>query len=126
MEKNIKDFLPHYINHVNYRVRYVDNPPGEWTMWSKLTPGRYARAVEDFSVAQIEIELRKLESITDDEIIEGGWSGRRQFIYYTENNKGAYYPSDFHYLLSKGFDLFGLIESGLAIEKQPTTQNQRV
>ena len=30
-------------------------------------------------------------------------------------------PEQFHYLLSKGYDLFGLIESGLAIDKNQTT-----
>lgn len=44
---------------------------------------------------------------------------------YAPNRKGILYmPNQFLYLLSKNFDLFGLIEAGLAIDKTKLTNEQ--
>lgn len=89
--------------------------------------------------------LRKVESISDDEIKELiGWDKLNELyvgisfkkdrnsiiINYSIDAEGegvypqthvisfsCFSPSEFHYLLSKSFDLFGLIEENLAIDQ---------
>lgn len=39
---------------------------------------------------------------------------------YNKKHNNELYPDEFLYLLKQGFDLFGLIESGLAIDKTKT------
>jgi hypothetical protein len=60
--------------------------------------------------------LRPLSSITDEEIANASFSSRRHFDSYCEHHDGAFHPEDFAYLLSLGFDLFGLIPAGLALD----------
>lgn len=65
--------------------------------------------------------LRKLESMTDAEAIEGGWHhGVMHFNEYMQVNRGAIFPSDLVFLASKGFWLFGdeAFEQGFIIEKK--------
>lgn len=57
--------------------------------------------------------LRRLESITyDEDQVEFPKHNRGEFI------DQHWYPEGFVWLLSKGFDLFGLIDAGLAVEKK--------
>jgi hypothetical protein len=46
--------------------------------------------------------------------MEDGWAYSSNAIYF---GKYEWKPEQFTYCLSKGFDLFGLIEQGLAIDK---------
>jgi hypothetical protein len=43
---------------------------------------------------------------------------------YSPTDEKCFIPEQFHYLLSKHFDLFGLIESGLAIDKTTVTVHE--
>ena len=53
--------------------------------------------------------MRSLGSITSEEIENINWS--------PSPNGKRYDPSSVVYLLSKGFDLFGLIDAGIALDK---------
>lgn len=68
--------------------------------------------------------LRPLSSMTENEFIEAGKihisEGGSIHISIGELKRGGIHamrPETFRHLLSLGFDLFGLIESGLAIDK---------
>ena len=71
--------------------------------------------------------LRPLSSLSNDEAISIGILPKKEWHEQTQeeqikwlvNNKenAIYSPEDFLYLLSKHFDLFGLIEAGHAIDK---------
>lgn len=140
MDKQLKDYLHYYIGHVDYRVKYIDG--SSWTVWSKLTPGRYARAVEDHSVEKIEIVVRKLESMTEDEwqeirfhlsadivaavpIIK--WQDRPRWVVVLENRiqTNTLKFLDGIELIKRGFDLFGLIDAGLAVDKDTLENNSK-
>jgi len=55
--------------------------------------------------------LRPLSDMTDEE------SNVTKWIKYSDTGEIRYPPETFVFLLSKHFDLFGLIEAGLAIDK---------
>lgn len=56
---------------------------------------------------QFKLLLRPLSDISDEERVEY----KKTKKYYSQDC-----PESFRYLLSKGFDLFGLIEAGLAVD----------
>jgi hypothetical protein len=116
----LKEVLHYYINVVEYRNRYVDYKEGEWTVWSKLTPGRYGRVMEDHSVSAIQIQLRPLSSITHSEAAAIGYKPQEIPVFLDKDT--AFYPNEFHYLLSRGFDLFNLIDAGAAIDSDTLNQ----
>jgi hypothetical protein len=71
----------------------------------------------------IKLSLRRLSSMTDEEI-DDVWHGHEtQDVLVMEYSDGrnvrkvSLTAERTRYLLSKGFDLFGLIDAGLAIEK---------
>lgn len=115
MEKKITDYLHYYINVARFRLRYVDYTSEQWSVWTILTPLRYKQCVEDASVENIQLELRPLSSITEEEAIEVNvsWSSTAKVTW----EKPMWSFKEVHYLLSRGFDLFGLIDAELAIPK---------
>jgi hypothetical protein len=135
MEKNIKDYLHLYLGceclfNTGVVVRRT------------LFPEMLIQINKGF--ASVELLLRKLDSMNEDEAIEcikefdDGLGDDPQFkILGKEDGDWIYVQVGYeeteccwepkpkwmsaklvHYLLSKGFDLFNLIDSGLAIEKQ--------
>jgi hypothetical protein len=126
--KEIKDYIHLYINsEAKYRVRYVDSEDGKWSVWLKLTPKRLDQ-LEDASIEKVEYAIRRLEDITEEEkkqcellnVCEkiGDEHATYQITWET--------PNTFHYLLKQGFDLFGLVDAGLAVDAktiQPKTNN---
>lgn len=68
--------------------------------------------------------LRKLDSMTEEEAMDGGWTNKRSFDSFvkihqyddTDQLTRRWFAQDFIYLLSRGFDLFGLIDSDQAID----------
>lgn len=77
--------------------------------------------------------LRPLSDMSEDEALEcwkatdrlhtetlDGW----QVVDYYRKNTDFFEAVEFHYLLSKHFDLFKLIESGLAIDKKTLIKNE--
>jgi hypothetical protein len=61
--------------------------------------------------------LRPLTEMTDEEMDEMGQYAVKAYTIESEAQAGEYIGQSALYLLSKHFDLFGLIEAGLAIEK---------
>lgn len=60
--------------------------------------------------------LRKLEDMTEEE-------ADKLASMCPQRNYDKYNPAQFTYLLSKSFDLFGLIEAGLAIDAKTLNSN---
>lgn len=75
---------------------------------------------DDFSeYCRIKPILRKLEDLTDEDAQEVGYDNAYSFL--VDNNSyvncvGPFLPRSFHYLVSQGYDVFGLIPAGLAID----------
>lgn len=61
-----------------------------------------------FRYSQVKPILRPLSDMTDEE---------KEVIWWRLDDHMLFSPRDFQYLLSHRFDLFGLIESGLSIDK---------
>lgn len=143
--KKVEDYLKYYINAARFRLRYVDYTSEQWSVWTILTPLRFKQCSEDVSVENIQLELRPLSSMTEEEAIEvaklSEWephftnprveknkfddlivrwgAGRDQIESYNATGELFYCYEQFHYLLNKGFDLFQLIEEGLALAANP-------
>lgn len=67
---------------------------------------------EDSRIGGLRLILRPLSDMTEEE----------DQIEFPKHNRGEFidmhwYPEGYVWLLSKGFDLFGLIEEGLAVDK---------
>lgn len=120
----IEDYLHLYIgcevlcpeNNEKYTLTGVDGN----TVYLMHTEGGAETIME-----YIKLLLRPLSDMTEDEMEYMGITlkqGTMNIQYMRYSNKFGdyeYTPSAeaFRWMLSKGFDLFGLIESGLAIEK---------
>ncbi len=67
----------------------------------------------------VKLILRPLSSMTEEEGKELDWSLRIGWVSRWDGigRPQVLTPEEFRYLLSKGFDIFGLLHSGLAIEK---------
>ena len=80
------------------------------------------------SVKAIKPILRPLSDMTEEEAREGEIWG----VWHDVNLMGedwdtfGFSPHNFKHLLSKGFDLFGLIEAGLAIDKTTLKQSTTI
>lgn len=72
-------------------------------------------------VDSIALKLRRLEDMTEDEIREYG----KLVELRTDGVHSVYIscdtPESYHYLLQQGFDLFGLITAGLAVDIKTIT-----
>lgn len=109
MTKKIDDYLKYYIG-----CRVFDE-----SVYNDLTPDLLAWVIKQNRADELKPILRPLSDMTledgkyfgiEDEKELGEW--KYDFGYF-----GVLPPDDFHYLLSRGFDLFGLIDAGLAIDK---------
>jgi hypothetical protein len=89
----------------------------------------------DMNACSIQLILRPLSDMSEDEALEvaenilslnglnlDDWSAKDIVSAYVEQ-WDRYTPEETKWLLSKGFDLFGLIESGLAIDKTKLTDH---
>ena len=75
------------------------------------------RAIRLHYSEEVKLILRPLSDMTDEE------SKKVNFPVFNKNGTpllNMWFPEDFLYLLSKHFDLFGLIDAGLAIDKTKT------
>lgn len=131
MEKNIKDYLHLYLGcevicpdpfkdeGVNTRG-YLTGIHGEHGPEIQLIEGYHASEnPEYFDYSQIKLIVRPLSSMTEGEGNELENIGHNAVLNKFEINR--FHAERIKYLLSKGFDLFGLIEAGLAIEKKLAT-----
>ena len=94
--------------------------------YKKLDADNYGKIIGELSVSEwsryCKPILRPLSSMTEEEAFEcfgSQWDGDEPTMKSMVKEDGwelmHFAPTHFKYLLSKGFDLFGLIESGLAI-----------
>lgn len=132
MKKDINDYLPLYMGSP-YRYSYVEDPE-LFTAPVKLTPFRLVK-LDDMSIAKVQLILRPLSSMTEDEakefsgcpndwrirIIEGRYidcwpDGDAKSMVTIELDEIN--AEQFRFLLSKGFDLFGLIDSAIAVNAE--------
>lgn len=116
MKKELKDYLPLYIGQKastlsghNSRLNSVDLRDSCAVIGDELCP-----------VENVTLHLRPLSDMKEEEYREmavDNIDGFEMFLEKVKINDVFYAPEEFRYLLSRGFDLFGLIDSGLAIDK---------
>lgn len=122
MSKHIQYYLPLYIGQWciadgnRFQLRGVDISTAGTSAFTGLIDDNGIPQAWWVENCDFKIELRKLSSLTYNE----------DQVEFPENNRmnridEHWYPEGFLWLLSRGFDLFGLIESGLAIESKPQT-----
>jgi len=99
MEKNLKDYLPF---HLGCEMMYATHHEPQ----SKTYTLKIESLAEALHFGDIPI-LRPLSDMTEEEKIESG----KLYKHLSPNYE------QFRWLLSKSFDLFGLIDAGLAIDK---------
>jgi hypothetical protein len=91
---------------------------------SEVEPGKMIAVMQpenqEFYIEQVKPILRTLNWMTDEEKIEAKFSNGEYYlgrlVHYQGWNNGKYSPEQTAYLLSKGFDIFNLIDRGLAID----------
>jgi hypothetical protein len=133
MEKNIKDYLHLYLG---CECRPLDNTKQGWLMGIRIMQGvenaflqydlNSTENLIPFKLNELKPILRPLSDMSDEENLEFGglWAFAETYIPDIEDTHDPYEiePEAFRFLLSEHFDLFGLIEAGLAIDK--TTLNK--
>jgi hypothetical protein len=128
MEKNIKDYLHLYIGcNVQWnKARGFTLTKVNW-LFNEFEIDQdesgYTETFNEKTVHEIKPILRPLSDMTEEECHTLGWAYLNSNGNKILNHSPEYLnPEDFKYLLSRGFDLFGLIESGLAIDKSSITE----
>jgi hypothetical protein len=127
--KELKDYINLYIGQLIQHTLNDDND----IVISRVT-GYYSDGIEVQLVHNGEhkcilphfkdakLILRRLDSMTEEEAKEIGWWDEGEIHYAKDfNSKWMFSAENMLYLLSKGFDLFDLIDAGLAIEDKPAT-----
>jgi hypothetical protein len=114
MKKEIKDYLHLYYERKVF-AKFNDGSSGEMDL------SVYYLRYPDIDPLPIEFKLilRPLSDMTEDESKKLGLHGIWEDIKDISTgiwDDTLFYPEDFIKLLKEGFDLFGLIESGLAID----------
>ncbi len=112
----LKDYL-HFYEGALCRWRYVDYSPGQWSVLASLTKRDIARLCDDNSVEKIELHLRPLSDMTHEEWNECAKYARTGSGIRTAGDLWKMNAEETRYLLSRHFDLFCLIDLGLAIDK---------
>jgi hypothetical protein len=136
--KNIKDYLRFYLGCEVLTDNGIETLVGVGLLGSDAqrfrTIERFRSSTNDWS-KENKIILRPLSDMSEDEALEvaenilslnglnlDDWSAKDIVSAYVEQ-WDRYTPEETKWLLSKGFDLFGLIESGLAIDKTKLTDH---
>lgn len=114
----LSKFLPLYLGQ-KFRYRYVDWEKDSWSPWTILN-GRDIDKIQDLSIDKIQLQLRPLSSMTEEEAIEIGWGSALAFNAWIKainqsNNQAVFSIYQFKKLLEWGFDIFGLKEKGFAL-----------
>ncbi len=140
--KHLKDYLHLYFGcECLYNNKTTIYSIQAFDKWSEICDLRNVSLGGNFSnqvgIENIKLILRPLNDMTEEEMLEYGKNvdslkdcdnaefSRAGAIVFSTNGfpNGHMYPDDyntaesFRYLLSKGFDLFNLINDGLAIDK---------
>lgn len=110
MEKKIDQYLPLYLGQ---KVRLKERNESDYGPWQTLTVDLLCRL--DYACYDIQLQLRSLSSMTEEDRKE--WNKLKRYnpvnnevVMYQEHNE-----EQFLWLLSKGFDIFGLKEKGLCL-----------
>lgn len=115
MNKNIADYLPYYIGQ-DIQIPAIEE--GAKFDIMKLTYEKFK-----YDLSKVKLYLRPLSDMTVPEATEMKSLMGRQ----TDGVHPVYIlvhsPYSFSYLLKQGFDLFGLIEAGLAMDKTKEVRN---
>lgn len=129
----IAEYLPYYIGQ-KARVKFEGLKPNTWVITTSLLSVLNDPMVQDTQVVPI---LRPLATMTEDECFAAvSHNTRYRVLPEMVSNRFVSYrlqyparrskiihdyfpitpktPAAFHYLLQRGFDLFGLIDAGLA------------
>ena len=130
MEKTFKDYAAFYLG---VEVMTIDGRGRFVTYWSELEMGEVVFGMgpeyaKSYHIEQVKPLLRPLSDIMGEEEneIEGeyGFQGLGEPHLCNALRYGNKYVKDIHvmpglflYLLSRSFDIFGLIESGIALDK---------
>lgn len=125
--KNIKDYLHLYLGFGMYNQGLADHLYKKgipYTPQKLRTVGSdglfWVGSEEDsreMSTTNFKPILRPLSDMTNEDEEATGLNATYEYGHHT------FTPSEFIYFLSKGFDLFGLIESGLAIDATKIKNN---
>lgn len=119
MEKKITDYLHFYLGQ-ECKWRVLSDSDEEWTKSNvdlKMLDVLYDR--QPFEIKPI---LRPLSNMTQEEFRDTELSSHPKFWTALPTDEYHMKLSSVVYMLKKGFDLFGLIESGLAIDKTTLTK----
>lgn len=111
--EDLSKYLPLYLGH-KFRYRYVDWEKDSWSPWTILN-GRDIDKMQDLSIDKIQLQLRPLSSMTEEEgkaLGCMGWETRwdKNGVPHT-----LFQPEAFIKLIEWGFDIFGFKEKGLCI-----------
>lgn len=116
MEKKIEQYLPLYLGQ---KFRFKVNGAKKWTSLSNsgMTAMDVHKITMNEDSFEVQLLLRPLSSMTEEEAKELDWDQR---IGWPDRWDGigrpqVITPLEFLQLLSKGFDIFNLEASGLAI-----------
>ncbi|MBE2229989.1 MAG: hypothetical protein IAE96_05025 [Chitinophagaceae bacterium] len=109
MNKKIEDYLPYYIGQ-DIQIPAIEE--GAKFDIMKLTYEKFK-----YDLSKVKLYLRPLSDMADDEIVEM----MQQKHKYDTGNEFSHQITDAAYriewAIKKGFDVFNLIESGLAVDK---------
>ena len=104
-------------------LRIYDKATAKWSAWKKLTPKVLDYVLQSEMTGflinfEMQLSLRRLDSMTEEELNErmrlaNKWSPFEGTIQCAAEQTA--------YLLSRGFDLFSLIDSNQAIDKNKIT-----
>jgi hypothetical protein len=136
--KNIKDYLHFYLG-CECIINWENPEYEENGKVRKLDSLRIYEMLTEYPEAICKPILRPLSDMTEEEAkqfyVSDGWGENLENIVVTDGGidftiaRTSGYcifsrlrPSSFLTLLSKGFDIFGLIDAGLAIDKTKITQ----
>lgn len=99
-EKKITDYLHLYFGQ-QFRFAYIDYHEGEWVVWSKLTAKDLFKLGDDASITAIQLALRPLSDMTEEE-----------WIYVLSLAKGIVIEDDSIYKVARTADNEVCIKTG--------------
>lgn len=120
MERRIQDYIPYYIGQ-DVLIYHSDSEPISATLegYDGASEMVICERVR-YKPEQIKLQLRPLSDMTRDEVND---CDIIRCVNFSENQKDNQVQSDAaitSFLIRQGFDVFSLIESGLALNKTTT------
>ena len=133
MNKNIADYLPYYIGQElfyfsedgenNGKMLFDRYRSGYKDFDAEIMTRKGTFSVTEFIASRWKLALRPLSDMTEEEKAEM----MNQKHKYDTGNKFSHQITDAAYriewAIKKGFDVFGLIEAGLAVDKTKEVRN---